>query len=169
MINKKALLAGLLTASVLVAVPITSFAEGNCNRGYDNQQMSPIKGDRKGGHKGGKHGMMRIDRMAQKLGLSEEQKTEIQLIIDNSREGKDSLREQMIENRQALHALDTASADYAENVEEIASTIATLEKDKVVNQSAIRQQIDAVLTVEQKAEMAEMKENMGKRKGKYKN
>lgn len=159
MMIKNTLLAALLTSSVLAVMPMTSFAKGDCNSDHNGQQMSHVKGE----HGGHKNGLNRMDRMAEKLGFSEEQKTEIQLIMDRSREAKDSIREQMIENRQSLRALDTTSADYDANVKAIASTIAKLEEDKIVSRSNIRKDIEAVLTYEQKEQMAEMKDNKGKR------
>ncbi len=183
MINKTMLLAAILTTSALVAIPTSSFAKSNCNRGYDNQQsyqQSSHSCDRKGGQKGGMglhnggqkggmHGLDKIDRMAKRLGLSDEQQAEIKTIMESNQEAKDSLRERMIESRQALRALDTSAVDYDEKVAGIAETIAGLEKEKIVSRSTVRKQVEFVLTDEQKTKMAEMKGKMGKRSGKNSN
>lgn len=163
MIIKNTLLAALLVSSVLVTLPATSIAGENCNRDHDGEQMSRSKGAHKGGHQGHKNASHRIDRMADKLDLTDEQKSEIQLIMDGNREAKESMREQMTENRQSLRALDTASADYDANVKAIAATLASLEEEKLISRSNARRDIEAVLTTEQKAEMAKMSDNKGKR------
>lgn len=100
--KKSALIAGALAASLLVG--------GAAVAGGKNY------GDREG-HRG-QSGMMsekRMDRLASKLELSDEQKTQVLSIMETNREKQQALREQ---NREALKA-ELGTVLSAEQMEEL--------------------------------------------------
>lgn len=108
----------------------------------------------------------RILRMADELGLSDAQKAEVQGILESARPAAQALRQDM---RGTLRALDQAITSGADNdtIAELAIEAHGLRAEGRELKKEVRQQIGAVLTPEQKAELKEMRQaRRGERGGK---
>ena len=126
----------------------------------------------KGFNKGGqaKHGQMsdadrsermekRLNRMATKLGLSDEQKTKVQALRQNSRNEMKPLRDQQRDLRQKISELDPKDPKYTENLAELANLKAELTRQMTVAKGTKHQQMANILTPEQLAKKKEMRAN----------
>ena len=145
-------IAGLLTfASVANAGP-------NCGG----------KNHNKGGH--AKYGQMsdatkaermqkRLDRMATKLGLSDEQKTKVQALKQNSRNEIKPLRNEQRALRKEIRQLDPSATDYAAKLADAANRQAELTRQMTIAKGTKRQQMANILTPEQLAKKKEMRAN----------
>lgn len=104
----------------------------------------------------------RLDRMAKKLDLTDEQKTKVQALKLNSRNIIKPLRDERRAIREEMRALDTAAADYSSKLASIANRQAANTSAMIIAKGERRQQMASILTPEQSAKMKEMR---GKRKG----
>ncbi len=130
----------------------------------------------KGGKSGyAKHGQMsdtdraahmekRLTRMAAKLELSDEQKTQVQAFRQNSRNEIKPLRNEKRALRQEIRQLDPKAADYEEKLADAANRQAELTRQMIVAKGTQRMQMATILTPEQLAKHKEMRAN---RKGKF--
>ena len=163
---KKAVLVTLL-ASTLGLGAATVHAEGNDSgkrgHGYSKHEGGKHHGKRGGGRHGGGHMMKR---MAEKLGLTEAQQTEIKTLREAQKETYKALREEMKALSVEMKALDSTGADYQSQVVVLADKKADLERKKFIQRSDARQKFEAVLTEEQRATMKKMKEERKSRHGK---
>ena len=106
------------------------------------------------------HGEMHI---LKKLDLSDEQKAEVKAIMKNAKEQKAALREPLKAYKQALRDL-VNSPDYSEQaVRSLHAQYQNVFADKVVIKANAANQVNAVLTAEQQAKKAEIKEKMKQR------
>lgn len=106
------------------------------------------------------HGEMHI---LKKLDLSDEQKAEVKAIMKNAKEQKAALREPLKAYKQALRDL-VNSPDYSEQaVRSLHAQYQNVFADKVVIKANAANQVNAVLTPEQQAKKAEIKEKMKQR------
>jgi protein CpxP len=138
---KKATIA-ILAIAVLVLGGIYIFAQKG-------------KGERFGGRGFREGGLMRL---AEKLNLSEEQKTQIKTILEDSKTRIKPLMGTMRENRKQAETLGTDGVFNEEQVNQIANTQSETMKQLFIEKEKTKAQIFAVLTPEQRAEAAKMKE-----------
>ena len=121
------------------------------------------KSSREGFGKGG-FGMGRgFGRVAEKLNLSDEQKTQIKTIMDDSKTRVKPLMEAMRENRKQGKELGQDGVFNEEQVNQIANTQAETMKQLFIEREKTKAQIFAVLTPEQRAEAAKMKDGFKER------
>lgn len=115
------------------------------------------KGKREGfGGKGfGGRGLARI---AQKLNLTDEQKTEVKAITEDSRARLKPLMESLRESRKQAETLGTDGTFNEEQVNQIAANQSETMKQLFIEREKTKARIFAVLTPEQRAEAAKMKE-----------
>jgi len=109
------------------------------------------------------HMQKRLDRMASKLGLTEEQKAEIQELKQT---GNNDLQPLFIEKKELekeIRELDTSVIDYADKLADAANRQAELTRQLIIAKGNQRQRINSILTPEQLEMKNEMKKN---RKGK---
>jgi len=97
-------------------------------------------------------------RLAEKLDLDDTQRDSVENIMDAAKPEIKALREQLRANHDALKTL---SADDPE-VQNIALSNGTLATEGTLLFVRVRGEIDAVLTDEQRAQLAELKERRGK-------
>ena len=136
--------------------------------------------DHKGG-KGGhaKHSQMsdadkaahmekRLNRMATKLGLSDEQKTKVQALKLTGKNEIKPLRDESRALRTEIRGLDSSATDYAAKLADAANRQAEITRQLIVAKGTQHQQMATILTTEQLAQMKEMRTNRkgGKRGGK---
>jgi len=124
-------------------------------------------------HKGGyaKHGEMsekriqkRLDRMAEKLNLSDAQKTQVQALKQNSRNEIKPLRNEQRALRKEIRQLDPNASDYSAKLADAANRQAELTRQMIIAKGNKRQQMSTILTPEQ---LAKKKEMRAKRKARF--
>lgn len=121
----------------------------------------------RGGHGHNPHGMpghgpqdpeARIEMMAAHLDLSDEQRAQLEEILDARREQGEARREQMKAAREAL--ADQIHADVFDEIaiRAAAAGVAAIEADRAVARAEGFQQIKQILTPEQLRQLEEMRE-----------
>jgi protein CpxP len=147
----------LLMSIVLVAVGAV-FAFGQTTDSTTEGKSFGKKGNNwkqgKRGKRGGQRGMGMGFRG---LDLTDAQKEQMKAISQASREGTKSLRDQMKANRQQM-AQATANGFNEAQVQAIAQQQSALHAQMIVERERVRSQMFAILTPEQQAKAAEMKE-----------
>jgi len=108
-------------------------------------------GKRGGRHGGGKHMMKR---MAEKLGLTDDQITQMQATREAQKVDGLALREEMKQLRQDMQSLDASDAAA---VQALAAKKGQLTEKMFIARNAAKLAFEAILTDEQKAKMDEMK------------
>lgn len=127
------------------------------------------KGDR-GGF--GRHGFggRGFGRIAGKLNLSDEQKTQVKTILEESKTQTKPLMEALRENRKQAATLGDDGSFNEEQVNRLAAGQADTMKQLFVEREKTKARIFAVLTPEQRAEAVKMKAEFGGRmKDRFKN
>ena len=107
------------------------------------------------------HPGMRIERMAERLGLDDAQRETVKNIMEAAKPEMQALREKTKANRDALKTL---AADDPE-VQNIAISNGELATEATLLHARVRGEIDAVLTDEQRAKLAEFKASKDERRG----
>ena len=149
------LLAGaLVMSSVGLAGMVTAMPYGDgpgCGRGGNQVEA---------GYKRGGRGF-NVDRMAQRLDLTDDQRTQLQAVLAAAKPRMSDLRSELQASRKKLRELmQTSPIDEAE-VRNIAETQGDLKADMIVLRAQQRAEINAVLTDEQRTQWVEMR---GKRR-----
>lgn len=121
-------------------------------------------------HFGGRHkrGGRMMGRMFRQLDLTDEQKAELKSIRQASRENMKPIREQMHANRQSLRDL-TANGSFDEaQVQAIASQMGSLHAQMIVEKERNKAKMFAVLSAEQKAKLAELRQSFEQKRAERK-
>ena len=151
----KPLIASALIVSSLGLIGAASampFGEGaGCWRG--GYQMGP-------GHKYSGRGF-NVERMANKLDLTDDQRTQIEAIAEESREQMSDQRNKLQANLEQLRELMQQSPFNEAEVRNIADAQGDLKADMIVLRAQQRTKINAVLTDDQHAQLEKMR---GKRR-----
>ena len=113
---------------------------------------------------GGRHGQARGERMAEELGLSPEQRTQMRAITDKYRSGAmgdhlRDLRQARADLRAAIHDVKASDA----KVQEAARNVASHETFLAVERHRMAIEMDRILTPEQRTKAAELRQQRGKR------
>jgi protein CpxP len=149
---KKALIAFLVMA-VVGAGAVFIFAQKGKREGF-------------GGRGFGGRGFARI---AEKLNLSDEQKTQVKTILEDSKTRVKPLMEALRETRRQAENLGTDGTFNEEQVNQIANAQAETSKQLFIEREKTKARIFAILTPEQRVEAAKMKEQFKERfKGGFK-
>jgi len=130
-------------------------------------------GPAKGGH--GKYSQMteeqrtermekRLNRIAQKLGLSDEQKTQFSVLKQTSRNEMKPLRNEQRSIRQEIRSLDINAIDYQARLADAANRQGELKNQMIIARGNQRKLMASILTTDQ---LAKLKEIRSKRKGKH--
>lgn len=106
----------------------------------------------------------RLDRMASKLGLSAEQKTQVQALKQNRRNEMKPLRNEQRTIRKEIRQLDPNANDYAAKLADAANRQAEITRQMIIAKGNQRQQMATILTPQQ---LAKKKEWRAKRKAKF--
>jgi protein CpxP len=142
----KPVLAGVLIVSSLgLAATISAkpFGDGpDCERG---------------GHRG-----FNVERMADRLDLTDDQRAKVEAIVDESRQQMSDLRDKMQANREQLRQLTQQSPFNETAVRNVADTQGDLKADMIVLRTQQHAEINAVLTDEQRAQWEEMRGKRGR-------
>ncbi len=150
---KKAVLA-LGLSSVLMFSTMTAFAE------------SPALGDV---HKGVQEKAGKMHGLLEQLNLTGDQKSEVKDLMQNSRSTVKDIREQLQANSTQLREAMSGGSVNLDLVKQLADTQGDLMSSLLVGQAELKNQIYALLTPEQQAQLvqltATLKQEMGKRFG----
>lgn len=104
----------------------------------------------------GRHGMgseMRIDRMSEALGLTQEQRDKVRAIVDQARPATRELRDKLGDNHKQLRALMQQDNPKETEVRKLADAQGKLIADMIVQRTKVQSEIRAVLTPEQREKM----------------
>ena len=113
---------------------------------------------------GGKQGPFE-GRMAAKLNLSSEQQAQIKAIVETERERMAPLREQMREQRDQLQAAMKAQPFDENTLRQLAASQAEARTEMMVHRAQVRNQINAVLTEEQREQADKLRAAKQDRRG----
>lgn len=100
------------------------------------------------------------ERMAERLDLDDTQRQSIENIIAATQPEIEALREQSRANREALNALDTATAGNSPELQNLAAEKGRLATELTLIEYRVRSEIHAVLSDEQRAALEIRKENL---------
>ena len=152
-----------LGAIALVAVPIVVLAQGpgggpaDCPRGTS---MGKGPGGPEGGHLG-----FLLGRVGDKIGLSDEQRSQIEAILGQERPALQSLREQARTAREEWQQSHDPGVFDEAAAQAFAASQAQLHADMMVAKMRVHSQVLAVLTDEQRAELEELRDLIGPKAG----
>ncbi|CAH1386673.1 Spy/CpxP family protein refolding chaperone [Candidatus Nitrotoga sp. M5] len=125
------------------------------------KQLSDRPDCERSGHRMGasyKHGDkgFNVDRMAEKLNLGDDQRTQIEAIMEASKQQISDQRDKMQANREQLKSLTKQSPFDEAAVRTVADAQGDLNADMIVLRAQQRAKINAILTDEQRAELEDM-------------
>jgi len=145
--SSKLLITSVLVASSLGLVATATakpFGEGpGCGRGAHYMGADY----KRGGHE------FNVERMAKKLNLTDDQRTQIEAIVEASKQQKNDQRDKMQANREQLRELTQQSPLNEAEVRKVADAQGELKADMIVLRARQRAEINAVLTDEQRAQL----------------
>jgi Spy/CpxP family protein refolding chaperone len=104
----------------------------------------------------------RIERMADALDLTKEQRDKVRAIVDKSRPQTRELRDKLADNRKQLHTLVQQGSAKEADVRKLADTQGKLMADMIVQRTKVRNEIHAVLTPEQREKLQQRFEQRGR-------
>jgi len=109
-----------------------------------------------------------IERMADRLDLDEIQQQNLANILEAAKPELEALREAQRANREAQAALDPADPNYANAINDIAAENGRLATEGTLLRSRVRNEINAVLTDEQREKLGQgrqrIRDNAGERR-----
>lgn len=141
------LVAGALGMTSHVSAMPPGDGDGGCMRG--SQKMN----------QGGKHQGrgFNVERMSRKLNLTDEQRTQVESIVEASSQQFSDIRTELQQNRASLRELSLETPLDEAKVRELADTQGDLKADMIVLRAQRRSQISAILTDEQRQQMQSMR------------
>jgi len=149
--SSKLLLAGVLIVSSLglvAAVSAKPFSEGpGCERGGHHMGSDHKYGDRG----------FNVDRIAKKLNLTDDQRTQIEAIVEGSKQQMSDRREKMQASREQLKELIQQSPLNETEVRKVADAQGDLKADMIVLRAQQRAKINAILTDDQRIQLEDMR------------
>jgi Spy/CpxP family protein refolding chaperone len=104
-----------------------------------------------------------VEHMSRWLDLDDTQKQELQNVALAAEPGLTALRKRGAANREAIMALDTSAADYAEQLQTLATESGAIATELTVVLGTLRADIHTKLTAEQQAVLAERTAEMRER------
>jgi Spy/CpxP family protein refolding chaperone len=149
-IMKISLIGGLLISSIALAAP---------------QPDVDSKDGARGCHHGAHAGMMKqgikgegrfLDRMADRLELTTEQRSSVKTVLEKSKPQMTAIKEKMRTNRKALRELGRDGSDDS-RVQALARERGDLVANLVIERSKIRSDIQQILTDTQREQMKQMR------------
>ena len=103
-----------------------------------------------------------VDRMAERLDLSKEQRDKVRAIVDKTRPQTRELRDKLSENRKQLQTLTRQGTAKESEIRKLADNQGKLIADMIMQRSKVQGEINAVLTPEQREKMQQRFENRGR-------
>jgi len=94
-----------------------------------------------------------VDRMAERLDLTKEQRDKVRAIVDKTRPQTRELRDKLSENRKQLQTLTQQGTAKESEIRKLADNQGKLIADMIVQRNKVQGEISAVLTPEQREKM----------------
>jgi len=110
----------------------------------------------------GPDGMRHMERMADSLNLTEQQRQQFKQIHRDGRNAGMAIHDAMQDNRDAMMKLDPGAKNYSAQVAQLATEKAELVKQMTIHRGEQRSKVYAMLTPEQRSKAAEMKKHFRK-------
>jgi len=149
--SSRILLASVLTVSslgLMTAALAKPFGDGaGCERSGHHMGAEHRKGDRG----------FNVDRMAKKLNLTDDQRTQIEATVEASKQQMSDQRDKMQANREQLKELTQQSPLNEAEVRRVADAQGDLKADMIVLRAQQRAKINTVLTDDQRAQLEDMR------------
>ncbi len=157
-----------ITLAVLVAAPLVIVAQTPQGNGPGSGQGGPHRGGGHSGSFGGGQGLGFFDRMlprvAEQIGLSEEQVEQIQGVVDEIRPTMESYLEELRAGREEYRALNNDPTVFDEGAFRAhADTQHEIQTNLRVVVEKTKAEVFGILTPEQREELEEMRADMGQR------
>ncbi len=105
---------------------------------------------------------VRIERMAEALDLTTEQRDKVRAIVDKLRPQVRELRDKLTDNRKQLRALAQQGNAKEADVRKLADAQGKLVADMIVQRTKVHNEIHAVLTPEQREKLQQRFERRGR-------
>jgi len=102
---------------------------------------------------------LRIDRMAETLGLTKEQRDAMRAIVDKARPQTRELRDKLSENRKQLHALMQQGSPKETDVRKLADAQGRATADMIVLRTKVQTEIRGVLTEQQREKLQQLRKS----------
>ncbi len=99
-----------------------------------------------------------LERIADRLELSEQQRADIKLVLDTAKSSMKPIAQELKENRRQYEQLLSSSKPSAEDIQAVARQQGQLVADSLVMRAEYRLQINALLTAEQQIKLQAYKE-----------
>ena len=110
------------------------------------------------------HGMdadSHVDRMAERLDLTKEQRDKVRAIVDKTRPQTRELHDKLAESRKQLQSLTLQGTAKESEIRKLADSQGKLIADMIVQRNKVQGEINAVLTLEQREKMQQQFEHRG--------
>ena len=150
----------IFTALVVIAVSGNSLAQDEAGAAADDGHPRTRHYDAGRGF-GSPEEM--IGRIAERLDLDETQRQEVSNIVAAAKPALESLRERSRTNREAFFALDVNDQDYGAKLQDLSAESGELAADLTLVAGQLRADVNAVLTEEQRAMLAERMAGLAER------
>lgn len=157
-ITKIVLISGLLASSMLMAGTNPDNGPGKASHQCHHGKHSGMKG---GGTDRAEKGEKFLDRMADRLQLTSEQRSSVQAVLQKSQPQRVSLKEKMQANRKALKELARSGKNDSSQIAALAQERGQLVADMIVQRSKVRGEIQQILTDAQRDQFNQMRERSG--------
>jgi Spy/CpxP family protein refolding chaperone len=102
-----------------------------------------------------------MNRMADRLQLTTEQRSSVQAVLQKSQPQRANLKEKMQANRKALKELARSGNSDSSQIAELAQERGQLVADMIVQRSKVRGEIREILTDAQREQLNQMRERSG--------
>jgi len=147
----------VLTAMALISGATNGFAQpSDGHRGSHDGQHRGMRGD------GPRDPVMMVERMSRHLDLDELQQEKLRNILLAAKPELDALRGRARANREARNGLDTSDPDYSATLANLATENGEIVASRMVLMGRIRSEINAELSDEQRAKLAERGAHRGR-------
>ena len=149
---KKHLITALSVALLAAASGTALAAQPEAKDGHDRHDRKPRL------HRGGDHEAFdpqaMIRHLGRKLELDGTQQQEIDKILSEAKPQVDALRERAEANRKAMHELDAGDSDHEAKLNNLAAEKGAIVSEQAMLHGRLKADIHAVLTPEQRQELA---------------
>jgi Spy/CpxP family protein refolding chaperone len=150
--TKVVLISGLLSSSMAMAGTSPDNSSGKASHHCHHGKHSGMKGE------GMDRGEKFMNRMADRLQLTTEQRSSVQAVLQKSQPQRANLKEKMQANRKALKELARSGNSDSSQIAELAQERGQLVADMIVQRSKVRGEIREILTDAQREQLDQMRE-----------
>ncbi len=148
--------------SMLIVAALTSGAFAETGGGPQGGQFGMHGGDFQDSGK-------MVERLTKRLNLNDAQQQSVQNILDGAQPEIEALRERAKANREAMQALDTSDPNHSTVLNSVAVESGQLVTERSLLFFRVHNEVNAVLTDEQRETLAESRDGMHERRGDRKN